>query len=97
MPYKVTPTPLHRHRHTQVHHHNPHPLVSGLGAQVRLYRVQSLFRFLEYNLSFSLLNVTIVRNLAVGSTHKTCLPVFYQCMQRDGPHKVGYRIIVRTP
>ncbi len=35
--------------------------------QVRLYRVRSLFQFLEYNLSFSLLNVTIVRNLAVSS------------------------------
>lgn len=33
--------------------------------QVRLYRVQRLFSFLEYNLSVSLLWVTMARNLAV--------------------------------
>lgn len=33
--------------------------------QARLYRVRSLFQFLEYNLSFSMLPITIVRNMTV--------------------------------
>ncbi len=58
-------------------------------AQVRLYRVRSLFQFLEYNLSFSLLNVTIVRNLAVSPSSGSVLQGLEEVQEVAHLHKVA--------
>lgn len=49
----------------------PPPIPSPLSqpSQVRLYRVRWFFRFLEYDLTLSLLWVTVARNLLVSGGH----------------------------
>ena len=44
----------------------------ALRAQIRLYRVRWFFEHLEYNLTLSLLWVTLIRNLLVGSQCHLC-------------------------
>ena len=44
--------------------------------QIRLYRVRWFFEHLEYNLTLSLLWVTLIRNLLVSSQSHPCTLTF---------------------